>query len=1553
MKKITFLLFSMLLSVFSWQGMAQDYCVPEGTNASRYIDSFTTTGGLDNVNITNSESGFSPGGYGDFTDLTVEQGYGGVIEFDVTIEGGTAGFRIWVDWNQDGVFDPENEVVYHSESYGSTHSGSFNIPADALVGSTTMRIVSHWLNASGLIDPCATNFEYGEFEDYTIDVSSQSFWDCEDLEANIGDACDDGDPTTTNDTVNEDCECEGEATIPGEICENPLVIDELPFTATDNTENFGNHYSSSDRPDLAEGAIGNPSSSYLSGDDVVYSYTPEADEILNISVTEHGSWAGVFVFTGCPFESTVGGHTSSSATTDLEVIGLPVEADETYYIVISTWAAPQSTPYTLNITKLSSCDEASAGVPDEAALMVCAGAEFTIGVTGATEPASGLERVWQSSPAGDNDWTEIANSSSESLTVEDGVLEATDYRYVVTCTPSDDTDESDIIQITINPDVTECYCESSGSSVEPITYVGFGDIDNTTDASSSDGYEDFTGQSTEVDPGETYEITLKGNTSGNFTNHFTVFIDWNQNGVLDDDGEIYEVGSVRNSSGTDDISVIGDIVVPVDAVSGDTRMRIVKNFNSSRTTPCGSFTYGQVEDYTVTVTGDTGGDFPSPYCNIADADDVTVEEITKVVFDDTTITNDDTESALINKTDTAVSVMQGETYTISVEGNTNGDFDTNIVAFIDWNQNGVLDDEGEIFEIGTLTNSDGNDGTAVTMDITVPMDAVEGPTRIRLTKTYTDEEGDSPMPPSPAIINPCAIEFDAFEMGAQTGYGQALDFTLEIEETDDTSFACSFAHEVDGDANGGAGSSVDSAFKSAVDISVAAGQNFTLETILVPFLTYAPEDAPITAQVVYYENAEGLPGTEIGSETVVPTILSAGEWVNPIAYEFETQLEMTPFTFDGSYDVDTTYWIEISMGTATNQETVFWAYTEGEGIEGIPMAQFNGDEATWSIPEAAREGIYNFSGECSFMESLGDCTGTPDAGIAMVSPESGNVSIEYIVSASGFSAGYTGLTYQWQSNTDGDGWVDEGDTETHYSVFTATAPDEIGIEVEWRLAVTCTFSEETSYSDTATFTSILDYCDATSSTVEPITRVVFAGIDNASSPTSTDPYEDFTAIEGQVEAGETYSFAAEGNTGGSWTNYFTVWIDWNQNGEFEPNEMYEIGSITESTGTDGQQAISDITVPSNAVQGNTRMRVRKNFNSPFTNPCGQNSYGQTEDYTITVGEMDDCEGIPDAGVAMVDPEEGTINSSYTVSATGYSIGNGMTYQWQSNTDGDGWEDEGDLMDAYSSHDATAPAESDIAVEWRLEVTCTLSEETSYSETATFTTTEASPYCIPVLDCTDGDMITNVTFQEIDNTTTCSPDGYGDYTDMVATVQPGSDYPISVTVGDGWTHESVSVWIDFNNNGVFEEDEFFYIGTGSDETLTANIHIPSNATDGSYRMRVRVAAVGEDTATWDMACDETQGFGETEDYTVTVTLSVDDHAISDFKYYPNPMTDSLYITADENIDSVSVYNILGQQVLSNEYFNNGKVDASTLSTGTYIFRVTFDNGHIENFKVVKK
>ncbi len=145
----------------------------------------------------------------------------------------------------------------------------------------------------------------------------------------------------------------------------------------------------------------------------------------------------------------------------------------------------------------------------------------------------------------------------------------------------------------------------------------------------------------------------------------------------------------------------------------------------------------------------------------------------QLFFGETSITNANLTAILVNQTASIANVVPGETYTITVKGNTNGDFDNDIVAFIDWNHNNILDNEGEIYEVGTISNSTGSDAVNATMSITIPADAVTGSTRIRITKIYTDED-------SPAFINPCAIEMDAFGMGAFPGYGQALDFTLQI-----------------------------------------------------------------------------------------------------------------------------------------------------------------------------------------------------------------------------------------------------------------------------------------------------------------------------------------------------------------------------------------------------------------------------------------------------------------------------------------------------------------------------------------------------------------------------------------------------------------------------------------------------------------------------------------------------------------------------------------------------------------------------------------------------
>ncbi|UFK96976.1 GEVED domain-containing protein [Kaistella faecalis] len=149
------------------------------------------------------------------------------------------------------------------------------------------------------------------------------------------------------------------------------------------------------------------------------------------------------------------------------------------------------------------------------------------------------------------------------------------------------------------------------------------------------------------------------------------------------------------------------------------------------------------------------------------------------------------------------------------------------------------------------------------------------------------------------------------------------------------------------------------------------------------------------------------------------------------------------------------------------------------------------------------------------------------------------------------------------------------------------------------------------------------------------------------------------------------------------------------------------------------------------------------------------------------------------------------------------------------------------------------------------------------------------YCTPALDCTDGDLISNVTFAGINNTTTCSPAGYGDYTSIsnTTTLLAGQTYPIAVTVGDGWPNENVSVWIDYNKNDIFDASEFTYVGNvntvASGLTVTGNIPIVAGTANGNYRMRVRVAADGANSDDNTLACDEDQGYGETEDYTLVI------------------------------------------------------------------------------------
>jgi len=154
---------------------------------------------------------------------------------------------------------------------------------------------------------------------------------------------------------------------------------------------------------------------------------------------------------------------------------------------------------------------------------------------------------------------------------------------------------------------TPTYCTIKGTtqSYEWIDLVQLGSINRSS--GSDAGYYNGTALSTSLAAGTSNTIYFSaGFASTAYTEYWRIYIDYNKNGVFTDAGETVVSGSSA-SSGT----LSATFTVPATARSGATRMRIVMSDNSA-TTSCGTFSYGESEDYTVNITGGaalTGGNY--------------------------------------------------------------------------------------------------------------------------------------------------------------------------------------------------------------------------------------------------------------------------------------------------------------------------------------------------------------------------------------------------------------------------------------------------------------------------------------------------------------------------------------------------------------------------------------------------------------------------------------------------------------------------------------------------------------------------------------------------------------------------------------------------------------------------------------------------------------------------------------------------------------------------------------------------------------------------------
>ncbi len=162
---------------------------------------------------------------------------------------------------------------------------------------------------------------------------------------------------------------------------------------------------------------------------------------------------------------------------------------------------------------------------------------------------------------------------------------------------------------------TPSYCTSTftdeAGGTEHITNVTFNTINNNSDNDTADGYEDFTSVSTNIKRTQTHQISVTFDTGG-YQDHCYVFIDWNQDYQFNKTDERFDLGSKQDSDGnsttTNTDTTTFNITVPEGAVLGETRMRVVIEYDSPSDGygdgPCDSdhkTEWGETEDYTVII----------------------------------------------------------------------------------------------------------------------------------------------------------------------------------------------------------------------------------------------------------------------------------------------------------------------------------------------------------------------------------------------------------------------------------------------------------------------------------------------------------------------------------------------------------------------------------------------------------------------------------------------------------------------------------------------------------------------------------------------------------------------------------------------------------------------------------------------------------------------------------------------------------------------------------------------------------------------------------------
>jgi Subtilase family/GEVED domain/Secretion system C-terminal sorting domain len=157
-----------------------------------------------------------------------------------------------------------------------------------------------------------------------------------------------------------------------------------------------------------------------------------------------------------------------------------------------------------------------------------------------------------------------------------------------------------------------------------------------------------------------------------------------------------------------------------------------------------------------------------------------------------------------------------------------------------------------------------------------------------------------------------------------------------------------------------------------------------------------------------------------------------------------------------------------------------------------------------------------------------------------------------------------------------------------------------------------------------------------------------------------------------------------------------------------------------------------------------------------------------------------------------------------------------------------------------------------------------------------------PYCTSGPTSTAGTRIDSVNFSNVHNANPPGCTSYTNYTNLTAAIQPSQKLPISIKLSscDGSTASKVvKVYIDYNNNGVFDPSEIVAQSPvlSGNVTFTDTIITPAGLTIGNYTT-MRIVAEETTDPTTVLPCG-TYGKGETEDYRIEVVGASNDVGVT--------------------------------------------------------------------------